>query len=113
MVDVASRWSYDGQFVLILILALVLPETDLQVDGVELDVDCIVGCKGEALARRVEFLDGVGPGVAVSRNQITAMADVAIVEVVVRRLYHILQADSDPYPSHELLHLEGPLAGLV
>jgi hypothetical protein len=107
---VARRRCHDVEHVSVFgVFAVVFAELDCLVLGVVLDVYGVVGGEVEALTGGVKLLGGVGPGVAIGGDEVAAVADVAVVEVVVRGLDHVLEADPHPYPPHELFHLDPPL----
>ena len=110
MVGISLRRRHDVQ--LKLLRAVVLAEPQFAVLGVELDIDDVVDSEGEGLECGVELLDRVRPGVAVGGDEVAAVADVGVVEMVVRCFYAVFEADSRAHPTHELLHLYAP-AGLA
>lgn len=106
MVRIALGRRHDVQ--LKLLRAVVLAESQFVVLGVELDVDDVVDCEWEGLESGVEFLDGVGPGVSVGGDQVAAVTDVRVVEMVIGCFYAVFEADSSAHPAYELFHLYGP-----
>lgn len=87
MIRISLRWWDDVEFKFL--RAVVLSEPELVVLRVELDVNDIVYRELEGLECGVEFFDGVGPCVAVCGDEVAAMADVGVVEVVVGCFYAV------------------------
>ena len=104
VVGVILRGRRDCQ--LELVVAGILSESDEARLGVILHVDDIVDGELEGFEGAVEGLDRVGPAVAVGADQVAAVADVRVVEMVVGLLDCVAEADADPDPSHELLDSE-------
>jgi len=90
------------------VVSEILSESELPCCRIIFNVNNVIDSELECLKCRVEFFCWMRPTVAIRWYQVTSVADVRIVEVIIGLLNWVSQAYSQAYPSNELFDLDSP-----